>query len=122
MEYVKQITGRFKDGKREEGLKIIAELWNDNVGNVKGLTAFVLMATLHDSHGVTNTTIWETKEDMDDKKYRSVLEKIKPMMEDELERREFTLFKKIRDIRKEFLRHCLTFLLMCLKPLNSCFR
>jgi hypothetical protein len=99
MEYVKQITGRLKDGKREEGLKIIAELWNDNVGNVKGLTAFVLMANLQYSHGVTNTTIWETKEGMDeyysgDKKYRSVLEKIKPMMEDEIERREFTIFKK----------------------------
>lgn len=98
MEYVKQITGRFKDGKREEGLKIIEELWNDNVGNVKGLTTFVLMANLHDSHGATNMTVWETKEDMDEyysrnKKYQSVLGRIKPMMEDELERREYTIFK-----------------------------
>jgi hypothetical protein len=94
MEYVKQITGRFKDGKREEGLKIIEDLWNDNVGNVKGLTAFVLMANLHDSHGATNMTVWETKEDMDEYYSRNtVLGRIKPMMEVELERREYTLFK-----------------------------
>ena len=98
MEYVKQITGRFKDGKREEGLKIIAELWDDNVGKVKGLSAFVLMANLHDSRGVTNSTVWEKKEDMDayyskDKNYQSVLDRIKPMMEQDLERREYTIFK-----------------------------
>jgi hypothetical protein len=51
MEYVKQITGRFKNDNREEGLKIIAKFWNAKVGKVKGLTAFVLMANLHDSHG-----------------------------------------------------------------------
>ena len=98
MEYVKQISGRFKDGKREEGLKIIAELWNENVGKVKGLTAFVLMANLYDSLGATNSTVWETKEDMDayyntDKNYQSVLDRIKPMMEEDLERREYTIFK-----------------------------
>ena len=98
MEYVKQITGRFKDGKREEGLKIIAELWNENVGKVKGLSAFVLMANLYDSQGATNSTVWETKEDMDayyntDKNYQSVLDRIKPMMEEDLERREYTIFK-----------------------------
>ena len=98
MEYVKQITGRFKDGKREEGLKIIAKLWNENVGKVKGLTAFVLMANLYDSQGATNSTAWETKEDMDayyntDKNYQSVLDRIKPMMEEDLERREYTIFK-----------------------------
>ena len=98
MEYVKQITGRFKDGKREEGLKIIAKLWNENVGKVKGLTAFVLMANLYDSLGATNSTVWETKEDMDayyntDKNYQSVLDRIKPMMEEDLERREYTIFK-----------------------------
>jgi hypothetical protein len=43
MEYVKQIAGRFKVGKRE-GLTISAELWIENVGKVKDLTAFVLMA------------------------------------------------------------------------------
>jgi len=98
MEYVKQITGRFKDGKREEGLKIITELWNENVGKVKGLTAVVLMANLYDSLGATNSTVWETKEDMDayyntDKNYQSVLDRIKPMMEEDLERREYTIFK-----------------------------
>ena len=98
MEYVKQISGRFKDGKREEGLKIIAKLWNENVGKVKGLTAFVLMANLYDSLGATNSTVWETKEDMDayyntDKNYQSVLDRIKPMMEEDLERREYTIFK-----------------------------
>ena len=98
MEYVKQITGRFKDGKREEGLKIIAELWNENVGKAKGLTAFVLMANLYDLQGATNSTVWETKEDMDayysgDKNYQSVLDRIKPMMEEDLERREYTIFK-----------------------------
>jgi quinol monooxygenase YgiN len=97
MKYVKQITGRFRNGKREEGLKIIAELWNENVGKVKGLTAFVLMANLYDNHGATNTTVWETKEDMDayynqDNKYQMILEQIKPMMEDELERREYIIF------------------------------
>jgi hypothetical protein len=40
--------------------RIIAELWNDNVENVKGLIG--LMANLHDSPGVTNTTIWETSQ------------------------------------------------------------
>ncbi len=98
MKYVKQITGRFRNGKREEGLKIIAELWNENIGKVKGLTAFMLMANLYDSQGATNTTVWETKEDMDayysrDKNYQTILERIKPMMEDELERREYTIFK-----------------------------
>lgn len=98
MEYVKQITGRFKNDNREEGLKIIAKFWNANVGKVKGLTAFVLMANLHDSHGATNTTVWETKEDMDayysyDMNYQMLLRQIKPMMEEELERREYTIFK-----------------------------
>jgi quinol monooxygenase YgiN len=84
--YVKQIRGRFKDDRREEGLKIIAELWNENVGKVEGLRAFVLMTNLHDSGGLTNSTVWETKEDMDayyskDKNYQSILDRIKPMME-----------------------------------------
>lgn len=94
MQYVRQITGPFKDGKREGGLKIIAEFWNKNIGKVKGLIAFVLMANLHDYHGATDTTVWERKEDMDayysrDKNYQSLLERIKPMMEEELERREW---------------------------------
>jgi len=98
MEYFKQIAGHFKDGKREEGLKIIAELWSENVGKVKGLSAFVLMANLHDSQGATNSTVWETKEDMDayysqDKNNQSVLDRMKPMMEEALERREYTIFK-----------------------------
>lgn len=98
MEYVRQIRGRFKDDRREEGLKIIAELWNENVGKVKGLRAFVLMTNLHDSRGVTNSTVWETKEDMDayyskDKNYQSILDRIKPMMEEDLERREYMIFK-----------------------------
>ena len=43
-------------------------------------------------------TFWETKEDMDayyntDKNYQSVLDRIKPMMEEDLERREYTIFK-----------------------------
>ena len=97
MEYVKQIAGRFKVGKRE-GLTISAELWIENVGKVKGLSAFVLMANLHDSQGATNSTVWETKEDMDayysqDKNYQSVLDRMKPMMEEDLERREYSIFK-----------------------------
>ncbi len=95
---VKQITGLFKDGKREGGLKIIAELWNENVGKVKGLCAFVLMANLNDSQGATNSTVWETKEDMDayyskNKNYQSVLDRIKPIIEEDLERGEYTIFK-----------------------------
>ena len=65
---------------------------------MKGLSAFVLMANLHDSQGATNSTVWETKEDMDayysqDKNYQSVLDRMKPMMEEDLERREYTIFK-----------------------------
>jgi hypothetical protein len=46
----------------------------------------------------TNTTVWETKEDMDayysnDMNYQMLLRQIKPMMEEELERREYTIFK-----------------------------
>ena len=99
MEYVKQISGRFKDGKREEGLKIIAELWNENVGKVKGLTAFVLMANLYDSQGATNSTAWETKEDMDkfyqpdNKAISDLVERLKPSLEQLPVRKEYRVAK-----------------------------
>ncbi|MGB8933927.1 MAG: hypothetical protein WCC17_02320 [Candidatus Nitrosopolaris sp.] len=56
------------------------------------------MTNLHDSGGLTNSTVWETKEDMDayyskDKNYQSILDRIKPMMEEDLERREYMIFK-----------------------------
>ena len=43
MEYAKVIKGRFKAHQREEGLRIVVDLWNSNVGKVKGLKGFVLM-------------------------------------------------------------------------------
>jgi hypothetical protein len=85
MEYAKVIKGRFKAHQREEGLRIVVDLWNSNVGKVKGLKGFVL-------------TVWETKQEMDtyytnDKNYLETLEKIRPMMDGELERDEYIVFK-----------------------------
>jgi quinol monooxygenase YgiN len=98
MEYAKVIKGRFKAHQREEGLRIVVDLWNSNVGKVKGLKGFVLMTDSDDSQGATNTTVWESKQEMDtyytnDKNYLETLEKIRPMMDGELERDEYIVFK-----------------------------
>ena len=59
MEYAKVIKGRFKAHQREEGLRIVVDLWNSNVGKVKGLKGFVLMTDSDYSQGATNTTVWK---------------------------------------------------------------
>ena len=43
MYYAKEISGHFKLGKKEEGLKMVSEFWKANVGKVKGLKGFMLM-------------------------------------------------------------------------------
>ena len=63
VEYAKVIKGRFKAHQREEGLRIVVDLWNSNVDKVKGLKGFVLMTDSDDSQGATNTTVWESKQE-----------------------------------------------------------
>ena len=96
MYYAKEISGHFKLGKKEEGLKIVSEFWKANVGKVKGLKGFMLMLDPCTSEIATNITVWENKQYMDeyysgDVSYFAVLDKIQQMMDGELERHEYTV-------------------------------
>ena len=96
MYYAKKISGHFKLGKKEEGLKMVFEFWKANVGKVKGLKGFMLMLNPYTSEIATNITVWENRQYMDkyysgDVSYIAVLDKIQQMMDGELERHEYTI-------------------------------
>ena len=96
MYYAKKISGRFKLGRKDEGLKIISQFWKENVGKVKGLKGFLLMLDPHTSEIATNITVWENKQYMDkyysgDVSYSAILDKIQLMMDGELKRHEYTV-------------------------------
>jgi hypothetical protein len=48
MSYTKHIEGRFKEGKRDEGAKRVADFYNGLVGKVKGFKGFIMSGSLDD--------------------------------------------------------------------------
>jgi heme-degrading monooxygenase HmoA len=83
MSYVKRIEGKFKNDKKEEGVKMVVDFYNGMAGNIKGFKGFIMTGSFDDPQRVANISLWETKEDMDnyyahDKEYSSLLETIKP--------------------------------------------
>jgi quinol monooxygenase YgiN len=98
MTYVKHIEGRFKQGKRDEAVQIVVDFYNKLIGKVKGFKGFIMTGSLDDPQKAVNISLWKTREDMDnyyakDKDYSSLLEKLKPLIEQEIERADYTVFK-----------------------------
>lgn len=94
MSYVKRIEGKFKIDKKEEGVKMVVDFYSGMAGNIKGFKGFVMTGSLNDPQRVANISLWETKEDMDNyyannKEYSSFLEKIKPLIEKDVERTDY---------------------------------
>ena len=98
MSYIRHIEGRFKEGKREEAAKKIVDFYDGLAGKVKGFRGFIMTGSLDDSQKAVNVSAWESSEDMDgyyanDKEYASFLEVLKPLIEQEIEKSDYTVFK-----------------------------
>jgi quinol monooxygenase YgiN len=98
MSYIRHIEGRFKQGKRDEGQKRVVDFYNGIVGKVKGLKGFMMTGSLDDPQKAVNISLWETREDMDnyyanDKDYSAFLDSLKPIIEQEIEKSDYTVFK-----------------------------
>jgi len=57
-----------------------------------------MTGSLNDPQKAVNVSLWESKEDMDnyyanDKEYASFLESLKPLIEQEIEKSDYTVFK-----------------------------
>ena len=96
MYYAKKISGHFRFGRKDEGLRIISQFWKGNAGKVKGLKGFLLMSDPHTSEIATNITVWENKQYMDiyysgDVSYSAILHKIQLMIDGELKRHEYSV-------------------------------
>jgi quinol monooxygenase YgiN len=78
--YAKKITLRFRVDKSDEVLKIVSRFWNSNMIKVDGLRGFMLTIDPFSPELVTNITVWESKQAMDEfysncTNYSAVLEK-----------------------------------------------
>ena len=98
MSYIRHIEGRFKEGKRDEAAKKVVDFYNGLVGKVKGFRGFMMTGSLDDPQKAVNVTLWESREDMDDyytndKEYASFLESLKPLIEQEIEKSDYMVFK-----------------------------
>ena len=98
MSYIRHIEGRFKEGKRDEATKKIVDFYNKLVGKVKGYKGFIMTGSVDDPQKAVNVSLWESREDMDnyyanDKEYASSLESLKPLIEQEIEKNDYTVFK-----------------------------
>ena len=63
--YIKHNKTRFKPDKREEGIKILANFFNEYENQIKGFKGFIIMNNAFDSQETIALTFWETKEDID---------------------------------------------------------
>jgi quinol monooxygenase YgiN len=56
-----------------------------------------MIDSLDDPQKAVNVSLWESREDMDnytnDKEYASFLESLKPLIEQEIEKNDYTVFK-----------------------------
>ena len=98
MSYIRHIEGRFKEGKRDEAAKKVVDFYDGLAGKVKGFKGFIMTGSLDDPQKAVNVSIWESREDMDDyyandKEYASFLESLKPLIEQEIEKTDYTVFK-----------------------------
>ena len=98
MSYIRHIEGRFKEGKREEAAKKIVDFYDGLAGKVKGFKGFIMTGSLDDPQKAVNVSLWESREDMDgycadNKEYASFLESLKPLIEQEIEKSDYTVFK-----------------------------
>ncbi|MDR4490219.1 MAG: hypothetical protein R2685_04875 [Candidatus Nitrosocosmicus sp.] len=97
MSYIKRIEGKFKNDKKEDGIKMVVDFYNRMAENTKGFKGFIMTGSLDDPQRVANISLWESKEDMDnyytnDKEYSAFLETIKPLIEKEAERTDYKVF------------------------------
>ena len=99
MSYIRHIEGRFKEGKRDEAAKKVVDFYNGLAGKVKGFKGFIMTGSLDDPQKAVNISLWESREDMDnyyandDKEYASFLESLKPLIEQEIEKSDYMVFK-----------------------------
>jgi quinol monooxygenase YgiN len=98
MLYIRHIEGRFKEGKRDEAAKKIVDFYDGLAGKVKGFRGFIMTGSLDDPQKAVNVSAWESREDMDgyyanDKEYASFLEVLKPLIEQEIEKSDYTVYK-----------------------------
>jgi quinol monooxygenase YgiN len=96
--YIKHNKARFKPDKREEGIKILANFFNEYENQIKGFKGFIIMNSSDDLQETIALTFWETKEDMDtyhklnNKWFNIITERIKPLFERLPERSDYTIF------------------------------
>ncbi len=99
MSYIRHIEGRFKEGKRDEAAKKVVDFYDGLAGKVKGFKGFIMIGSLDDPQKAVNVSLWESREDMDnyyandDKEYASFLESLKPLIEQEIEKSDYMVFK-----------------------------
>jgi heme-degrading monooxygenase HmoA len=67
-------------------------------GKVKGFKGFIMTGSLDDPQKAVNVSLWESREDMDgyyanNKEHASFLESLKPLIEQEIEKSDYTVFK-----------------------------
>ena|ERR671939_547867 len=99
MSYIRHIEGRFKQGQRDEASRKVVDFYNGLIGKkIKGFRGFIMTGSLEDPQKAVNISLWETREDMDnyyanDKEYFAFLESLKPLIEQEIEKSDYTVFK-----------------------------
>jgi hypothetical protein len=71
----------------------------ESAAEVKNVMIMIIMTgSLDDPQKAVNVSLWESREDMDnyyanDKEYDSFLESLKPLIEQEIEKSDYTVFK-----------------------------
>jgi heme-degrading monooxygenase HmoA len=65
---------------------------------IKGFRVFIMTGSLDDPQKAVNISLWETREDMgnyyaNDKEYFAFLESLKPLIEQEIEKSDYNIFK-----------------------------
>ena len=96
--YIKYNKARFKPDKREEGIKILVNFFNEYENQIEGFKGFIIMNSADDSQETIALTFWETKEDIDkyhklnNKLFNIITERIKPLFERLPERGNYTIF------------------------------
>ena len=59
--YIKHNKARFKPDKREEGIKILGNFFNEYKNQIKGSKSFIVMNSTDDLKKTIALTFWETR-------------------------------------------------------------
>ena len=97
LKYIKYNKVRLKEGSQKKVTEIFKEFFENIKGTVKGLKGYAILENIENDKETVVLTFWDKREDMenyyskDSKILSDLVEKVKPMFEQMIERLDYKI-------------------------------